>query len=144
MLPHPLIPTPPSDITPIFQIQIRDLSASSFRTIQPVIPSSYKYIPRFLNRQQQGLLCRLRLGHTPSTHSYLLSKTPPPVCPPRCSQSTTVRHFLLECPLYQQARVTAGLASSLSDILSYNPVSIAALFSFLQLPSSNSDVSFLP
>ena len=25
MLPHPLIPTPPSDITLIFQIQIRDL-----------------------------------------------------------------------------------------------------------------------
>ena len=95
MLPHPLIPTPPSDITPIFQIQIRDLwqktwdlSPSSFRTIQPVIPSSYKYIPRFLNRRQQGILCRLRLGHTPSTHSYLLSRTPPP-----CSQPTTVRHL---------------------------------------------------
>nr|CAH7758295.1 unnamed protein product [Callosobruchus chinensis] len=36
--------------------------------------------PRSLNRRQQSVLCRLRIGHCKLTHSYLLSGDLRPMC----------------------------------------------------------------
>lgn len=51
------------------------------------------------NRREEIVLCRLRLGHTGYTHSYLFDKDPRPDCV-RCGCPLTVKHILLECPVY--------------------------------------------
>ena len=55
------------------------------------------------NRFQEVVLCRLRIGHTYATHSYLLSGGEQPLCN-RCSVPLTVAHVLLSCPLFERNR----------------------------------------
>ena len=47
-------------------------------------------------RHTQVTLCRLRIGHTHSTHSYLLSGGDPPSCD-HCGDPLTLLHILLQC-----------------------------------------------
>ena len=54
-------------------------------------------------RRDEVSLCRLRMGHTHSTHSYLLARDDPPECP-RCGDRLTVKHVLLECPDFEIER----------------------------------------
>ena len=54
-------------------------------------------------RREEIVLCRLRLGHTRYTHSYLIDKTPEPECD-RCRCLITVQHILIDCPIYQNKR----------------------------------------
>ena len=51
------------------------------------------------NRREEIVLCRLRLGHTRFTHSFLLDQEARPECQ-QCHRYQTVRHILLECPAY--------------------------------------------
>lgn len=48
------------------------------------------------NRCIQVTFCRLRIGHTYETHSYLLSGGEPPTCS-KCRMTLTVLHVLVEC-----------------------------------------------
>ena len=74
-------------------------------------------------RQEEVVLCRLRLGHTRLTHSYLLDQDLRPECAD-CDCSLTVCHVLLECPIYARPRrVLAalcrqfGMAMDLASLL---------------------------
>ena len=42
------------------------------------------------------VLCRASISHTHLTHSYILSKDPPPQCE-HCQCILTVQHMLVEC-----------------------------------------------
>ena len=55
------------------------------------------------NRREEIILCRLRLGHTRYTHSYILDHDPQPQCD-RCRCPRSVKHFLLECPVFANQR----------------------------------------
>ena len=55
------------------------------------------------NRSWSTKLCRLRIGHTSLTHSYLMSADPPPYCND-CIVPLTVAHFVTECPSYVAER----------------------------------------
>ena len=55
------------------------------------------------NRQEEVVLCRLRIGHTYATHSYLLRGEEKPMCP-RCLVPLTVCHILLACPNFSSNR----------------------------------------
>ena len=47
-------------------------------------------------RRDQVVLTRCRIGHTRTTHSYLLENESPPECVPcQCRQS--IRHILVDC-----------------------------------------------
>ena len=56
-----------------------------------------------VNRREEIVLCRLRLGHTRYTHSYLIDRDPRPFCE-QCGCPLTVPHLLLECQLYATNR----------------------------------------
>ena len=55
------------------------------------------------DRREEIVLCRLRLGHTRYTHSYLLDKTLRPECD-QCQCPLTIQHILLDCTVYAQER----------------------------------------
>ena len=46
-------------------------------------------------RKDEVVLCHARISHTQLTHSYILSKDPPPQCE-HCQCIQTVRHILVE------------------------------------------------
>ena len=54
-------------------------------------------------RREEVVLCRLRLGHTRLTHSYLLDHVDRPECR-RCNVYLTVRHILVDCLKYNEKR----------------------------------------
>ena len=55
------------------------------------------------SRREEIVLCRLRLGHTRYTHSYLLDREPPPTCT-QCGCTLTIPHILLDCQRYTTER----------------------------------------
>lgn len=60
--------------------------------------------PTNVSRQQIQTFCRLRMGHTYATHSYRIRKeTTPPPCS-ECGLTISIKHILLECTQYQNAR----------------------------------------
>ena len=62
-------------------------------------PWLYAHMPRKL----EVILCRLRIGHSRLTHGYLMSGDYQPFCQD-CLVPLTVRHFLIECPSFEDAR----------------------------------------
>jgi len=83
------------------------------------------------NRREEVTLCRLRIGHTHMTHSYLLNKSPQPICQ-NCSVPLSVRHVLIDCPAYSAIRSRLSLSSSLPDLLRDDERSVSQLFIFLR------------
>ncbi|GFN93045.1 ribonuclease hi [Plakobranchus ocellatus] len=54
-------------------------------------------------RKRETVICRLRVGHTWLTQSYLLKNEEQPFCY-ACDSLYTVRHILIECPDFQVIR----------------------------------------
>ncbi|GFN91185.1 retrovirus-related pol polyprotein from type-1 retrotransposable element r1 [Plakobranchus ocellatus] len=54
-------------------------------------------------RKQETAMCRLRVGHTWLTQSFLLKNEKQPFCY-ACDSLNTVRHILIECPDFQDTR----------------------------------------
>ena len=91
------------------------------------------------SRREEIVLCRLRLGHTRITHSYLLDRDTRPECE-HCRSDLSVQHILMECPHYAPYRIPLvdvcqryGLPYSLRNILgnSHSDI-IDSVFHFLQ------------
>ena len=49
-----------------------------------------------INRGEEVILARLRIGHSYITHSYLLKGGENPQCIP-CNASLTIKHILVDC-----------------------------------------------
>merc|ERR1712208_252951 len=51
-----------------------------------------------LNRKDELIIHRIRIGHTRLTHSYLMEGTPLPLC--LCCQTVpiSIKHLMIECP----------------------------------------------
>ena len=74
---------------------------NKLHSIKPVLgdwQSSYRRC-----RKDEVVLCRARIGHSHLTHSYILSKDPPPECE-HCQCILTVRHILVECNHFANKR----------------------------------------
>ena len=100
---------------------------NKLRALYPTVPTP---LPLDLPRKTQVLLTRLRLGHTKITHSYLMDKTPPSLCP--CSNTPiSVKHFLTDCPSLQVLRTQFFSTNYLPDLLSSDYTSISQLIRFL-------------
>ena len=80
---------------------------SKLRQLKPVIKPWLSALRK--NRQEEVLLCRLRIGHTYATHGHLLRGEDKPLCP-RCNACLTVEHVLLTC---------TGLAGKRAQYLGY-------------------------
>ena len=91
------------------------------------------------NRREEIILCRLRLGHTRLTHSYIMDRESRPICD-RCQCPCTVQHLLIECLKYANERVPLyvacqrhGVPLSLKTIIGNEYVdNIDEMFAFLQ------------
>ena len=89
------------------------------------------------NRQEEVILCRLRIGHTYATHGHILRGEEKPLCP-RCYVPLTVAHVLLSCPRVRGSRAQhlgrIGPDITLRHILGDESawVSSGSLFSFIR------------
>ena len=91
------------------------------------------------NRREEVTLCRLRLGHTRLTHSYIIDRAPISECD-RCRQPLNVRHILIECPVFANHRTRLsnvcqvhGLPLTLKSLLGNDHVDIIDdVFTFLR------------
>jgi hypothetical protein len=63
---------------------------------------------------------RCRIGHTKITHSYLLTNDNAAFCV-ACNENFTVKHFLLECHDFSQARNRFYCVNSLKELLNTIP-----------------------
>ena len=87
-------------------------------SVKPVLrdwQSSYRRC-----RKDEVVLCRVHIGHTYLTHSYILKKDPPPQCE-HCQCILTLRHILLECNHLAQTRNDIFGRCGLVESLQFHP-----------------------
>ena len=102
-----------------------EIQTNKLRTIkESVRPWSSSYNR---DRRMEVVLCRLRIGHTLLTHSFLMERRPPPFCMD-CIVPLTVEHIVAECPSYAETRrryfphiANDDPTTSLKEILSEHP-----------------------
>ena len=85
--------------------------------------------PRMINRRDQVVLNRLRIGHSYVTHNYLLKSEDPPFCY-ACDQNFTIKHILIECSDFLQIRSKYYRANDLQDL--FQNINISLIFAFLK------------
>jgi hypothetical protein len=124
----PLLPSPPSSAIPHsdFKPVINSYAAAKWQKswdeemsnklhkIQPRVGSFRVYC---LQRRDELIICRLRVGHTHFTHSYLLKgeSPPPPMCV-GCDSPFTVEHILVDCVELAISRSKYFNVSSLEEL----------------------------
>ncbi|GFO49475.1 proteasome subunit beta type [Plakobranchus ocellatus] len=84
----------------------RDWDAEGANKLHEVLPNLGKDLHRRgegAGRKLETTMCRLRVGHTWLTQSYLLKNEQQPFCY-ACDSLYTVRHILIECPDFQDTR----------------------------------------
>ena len=77
-------------------------TTNKLHEIEPIIQNIRPLRGR--NRREDIVLCRIRIGHTHLTHSYLLRKEAAPLCP-SCNRIISVKHIFLECQAYYPERM---------------------------------------
>lgn len=86
-----------------------------------------------VNRQQQVLITRLRIGHTRITHAYLFRREDPPICN-TCHTRITVDHLLRNCTVFEQTRGTVEITSNnLTEILNNDSDNITKVLKYLKI-----------
>ncbi|GFY21429.1 zinc metalloproteinase nas-13 [Trichonephila clavipes] len=88
-------------------------------SVKPVI-GSWPVMPM---RRTDIKLTRLRIGHTRLTHRHLLFAEHVPECP-SCNVSYTVHHILIDCPVFNNYRITFFNSSHLTlpDLVGEIPI----------------------
>ncbi|GFW48442.1 RNase H domain-containing protein [Trichonephila clavipes] len=82
---------------------------NKLHSVKPVI-GAWPVMPI---RRTDVKLTRLRIGHTRFTHRHLLLGEDAPECP-SCKVSYTVRHILIDCPVFNNYRITFFKSSHLT------------------------------
>ncbi|GFO34087.1 ribonuclease hi [Plakobranchus ocellatus] len=84
----------------------RDWDAEGANKLHEVLPNLGEDLHRRgegAGRKRETAMCRLRVGHTWLTQSYLLKNEQQPFCY-ACDSLYIVRHILIECPDFQDTR----------------------------------------
>ncbi|GFY31890.1 RNase H domain-containing protein [Trichonephila clavipes] len=82
---------------------------NKLHSVKPVI-GAWPVVPL---RRTDVKLTRLRIGHTRFTHRHLLFGERAPECP-SCHVSYTVHHILIDCPVFNNYRITFFNSSHLT------------------------------
>ncbi|GFU72589.1 RNase H domain-containing protein [Trichonephila clavipes] len=82
---------------------------NKLHSVKPVL-GAWSVIPM---RRTDVKLTRLRIGHTRFTHRHLLLSEDAPECP-SCKVSYTVRHILIDFPVFNNSRITFFNSSHLT------------------------------
>ena len=78
-----------------------NIENNKYREITPhVTPLPYSSVP---DRRWSITLTRLRIGHSPLTHGYLMEGSGMPFCED-CIVPLTIKHILVECPNFAELR----------------------------------------
>ena len=70
-------------------------------------------------RREEVLLCRLRIGHSRMTHGYFLRRLDSPHCT-NCNAILSIRHVLLDCPVYDHLRLRYNILNGMASVLGDN------------------------
>ncbi|GFO19418.1 ribonuclease hi [Plakobranchus ocellatus] len=84
----------------------KNWDAEGANKLHEVLPNSGEDLHRRgegAGRKRETAMCRLRVGHTWLTQSYLLKNEEKPFCY-ACDSLYTVQHILIECPDFQDTR----------------------------------------
>lgn len=105
---NPTATVPATDLKPFLRKKLRShwqrLWDTEINNKLHLIKPQLGYWPSATRtRRTDVLFCRLRIGHTYGTHSFLLTGDEPPTCG-RCGERLTVLHVLLECPEAERER----------------------------------------
>jgi len=101
-----------------------------FNKLQAVKPNlGVTKLHQVVNRRDQVVLHRARIGHTYLTHSYLLKRENNPDCQ-SCQCLLTVQHILIDCPKFKTVRIRHFQATSLSEL--FNKVRPLRIIDFLK------------
>ena len=124
-------------------IWIRYSSVSSYYRhthLKPIKPEVWNWTSCVrAQRKEEVVLCRLRLGHTRLTHSFIMDHVPAPECD-TCHCRLDVGHVLIGCQRYRAERLplkqvcrNSGLPFSLETLLGDGNASVLdAVFAFLR------------
>lgn len=83
------------------------------------------------NRKFERTLCRLRIGHTKLTHTFLMKRYEPPICD-QCQVENSVEHILSKCTKYKNNRKKHKIKRDLKDIICDDPEEINKVYKFLK------------
>ena len=78
-------------------------------------------------RREKVILFRLHIGHTRTTHSYLLEAKQQPTCH-ACQTEYTVKHILIECTNLAHIRETFYRANNMKEL--FRKIEMKNLISF--------------
>ena len=106
---------------------ICDIGNNKLHSVQPTLGCGS--LSNRDRRREQLLLCRLRLGHTYTTHRYLLAGEDPPVCI-SCQENLTVEHILIHCAEYFHVRYQCFDVNNLGEL--FRTVSPNIIIQFIQ------------
>uniref|UniRef100_A0A8D8UMM8 RNase H type-1 domain-containing protein n=1 Tax=Cacopsylla melanoneura TaxID=428564 RepID=A0A8D8UMM8_9HEMI len=99
-------------------------NTNKLKTIKPMIQTWQTSNQE--KRYQEIVLTRMRIGHTRATHSYLFTRTDPPLC--QCGEPVTVRH-IMSCLRHTNTRNSLPTPPTLED----NTEGVKSLFKYLKL-----------
>lgn len=102
---------------------------SKLKIIKPGV-EKWKY-PMELNRKEQVIIARLRIGHTNITSLSILKGEQPPVCE-RCGVTLNVQHILIDCPKHTDERRQHKLGLNLRECLSNEDSNIKRVLSYVR------------
>ena len=100
---------------------------NKLHSIKPIL-SEWRPAYR-MDRKEEVVLTRLRIGHSYATHSYLLKGEEQPMCIP-CDTPFTIKHVLLYCVDFENARNRYYRVSTLKDL--FESVEISNIFLYLK------------
>ena len=85
-----------------------------------------------MDRKEEVVLSRLRIGHSHATHSYLLKGEEQPMCIP-CDTPFTIKHILINniyCVDFEKTRNRYYRVSTLKEL--FESVEISDIFLYLK------------
>ena len=82
-----------------------------------------------MNRKQQTMMNRIKIGHSKLTHSYIIKKEMAPQCD-QCKTKLTINHIILECKKYEAIRHKNQIPSNMETIFQ-NTININRLNKFI-------------
>uniref|UniRef100_A0A1B0CYZ6 Uncharacterized protein n=1 Tax=Phlebotomus papatasi TaxID=29031 RepID=A0A1B0CYZ6_PHLPP len=83
------------------------------------------------SRREEVWLCRLRIGHSYLTHSYILEREESPICE-HCNNDLSIKHLLLECPNYAELRRKHGIEGNIKEMLKNEESKIKKVILFIK------------
>ena len=124
---------PFTDLKPHVNLLVRDHwqalwdaeTENKLHSIQPQVDPPLQ--SSGLDRREEVVLARARIGHTHLTHSCLLKGEPRPECV-SCQCPLTVKHILIECADFGNVRPQFFNVASLEDLFNNVPSRMVLLF----------------